>query len=101
MFRSICSSLAWAFSPFILDRYNQAGNAHTAPISSGDVETIRSKPISGLVQEGRYLSGRGVGGEDFGEERGVISPTGFEEQLTGGSALRERAQLIFSKMYKQ
>ena len=73
------------------------GSAHTAPISSGDVETIRSKPIGGLIQEGRYLRGRGVGGEDFGEERGVISPTGFEKELTGGSALRESSGYILSK----
>lgn len=58
------------------------------------METIRSKPIGGLIQEGRYLRGRGVGGEDFGEERGVISPTGFEEELTGGSALPERSRYI-------
>lgn len=58
------------------------------------METIRSKPIGGLIQEGRNLRGRGVGGEDFGEERGIISPTGFEEELTGGSALRERSVYI-------
>lgn len=58
------------------------------------METIRSKPIGGLIQEGRYLRGRGVGGEDFREERGIISPTSFEEELTGGSALRERSGYI-------
>ena len=63
------------------------------------METIRSKPIGGLIQEGRHLRGRRVGGEDFGEERGVISPTGFEEELTGGSALRESSGYI-SKIYK-
>lgn len=63
------------------------------------MQTIRSEPIRGFVQEGGYLYGRGVGAEDFGEERGVISPTGFEEELTSGSALCGK-QLIFSKIYK-
>lgn len=68
-------------------RGGKGDDAHTAPISCRDMETIRSEPIGGFVQKGRYLRGRGIGGKDFGEKRGVISPTGFEEELTGGSSL--------------
>lgn len=40
-----------------------------------------------IVQEVGDLVGGGEGGEDFGEEAGVVAATGFENELTGRGTL--------------
>ena len=51
------------------------------------MQTIISNPIRRRIEQRRYLLGRDDGGEQVGEEGGVVAAAGLEEEFAGGSAL--------------
>lgn len=51
------------------------------------MQTILAQSVRGRVQQLGDLFGRGKCGEEFGQERVLAAPAGFDEDLAGGRAL--------------